>query len=154
LRWRKDAAGPPDQQSVMHSFPGNSRWPLVDEAKHDIDADEDVVQLVDAFYARVQADDLLGPIFNEVARVDWDAHLPKMYAFWQSVLFGKAGFRGNPLMVHKALSRLTPLTEHEFERWLSLFHATVDERFEGATADEAKRRSVMIATTMLHHVTT
>jgi hemoglobin len=30
---------------------------------------EDVVQLVDSFYAKVRQDALIGPIFNEKARV-------------------------------------------------------------------------------------
>ena len=120
--------------------------------KQDIQSHEDVVRLVDAFYERVQRDALLGPIFGEVAQVDWSAHLPKMYAFWESVLFGKAGFKGNPLAVHRALAQLTPLTIREFDRWLELFHTAVDDLFDGNVALEAKRRASAIAVTMLYHV--
>jgi hemoglobin len=112
----------------------------------------DVVRLVDAFYDRVRADTILSPIFDGVARVDWGRHLPKMYDFWESVLFGKIGFKGNPLAVHRALARRTPLTVVEFDRWLQLFHVSVDALFAGPCAEEAKLRASRIAVVMQHHV--
>ena len=118
----------------------------------DISSRDDVVRLVDSFYDRVRGDDLIGPIFNEVAHVDWGTHLPKMYDFWESVLFGSTGFKGNPLGVHLALSRRTALTSHEFDRWMSLFQATVDDLFSGATASSAKLRAARIAVTMQNHI--
>lgn len=118
----------------------------------DIASREDIVRLVDAFYGRVRADDVLGPIFDDVARVDWPAHLPKMYAFWDAVLFGTAGFKGNPLGAHLQLAQLTPLGSREFGRWIELFHATVDALFCGTTADEAKTRASRIAIVMQHHI--
>lgn len=118
----------------------------------DISSRADIVRLVDAFYARVGADDVLGPIFNDVAAVDWAIHLPKMYAFWDSVLFGTAGFKGNPLAVHRELAQLTPLTSVEFARWVGLFQATVDDLFAGPYADLAKLRATLIAATLERHV--
>ena len=112
----------------------------------------DIVRLVDAFYDRVRADAILGPIFDGVARVDWDQHLPKMYDFWESVLFGKVRFKGNPLIVHRDLARQAPLTPREFGRWLQLFHASVDELFAGPGADGAKVRASRIAEVMRHHI--
>ena len=44
----------------------------------------DIVPLVDAFYERVREDKILSSIFTDVARVDWEVHLPKMYDFWES----------------------------------------------------------------------
>jgi hemoglobin len=111
-----------------------------------------VVRLVDEFYTRVRADDCIGPIFNDVAKVNWAEHLPEMYAFWDSVLFGVPGFKGNPLAVHLVLAGRTPLTSHEFDRWVSVFHATVDELFVGPMATEAKQRAVRIATMMQYHI--
>jgi hemoglobin len=131
---------------------------------HDLASRDDVVRLVDAFYDRVRADALLDPIFDGVAHVDWAVHLPKMYAFWESVLFGATGYKGNPLAVHRALARQTPegpaaargsegvLTAHEFARWLELFHASVDELFAGPIAEEAKGRASRIAVVMQHHI--
>lgn len=104
----------------------------------------DVILLVDTFYDAVRADGMLGPIFNDVAKVDWDAHLPKMYDFWETVLFGKAGYKGNPLAVHLALARLTPLGAREFDHWVALFHGVVDTLFAGPLADDAKERVAMV----------
>jgi hemoglobin len=120
--------------------------------RSDIRSREDIVRLVDAFYDRVRADTLLGPIFDEVARVDWATHLPKMYAFWDSVLFASAGFKGNPLAVHRALARRTPLTGVEFSRWVGLFVETVESLFEGPMAEEAKARAARVAMVMQHHI--
>ncbi|MBP7779509.1 MAG: group III truncated hemoglobin [Acidobacteria bacterium] len=118
----------------------------------DIVAHADVVRLVDGFYERVRADDLLGPIFDDIAHTDWEHHLPKMYAFWDTVLFGSAAFRGNPLAVHRTLARQVPLGEREFTRWLTLFHETVDGLMSGPRADEAKLKATRIAAVMQHHI--
>lgn len=112
----------------------------------------DIERLVDAFYARVGDDAVLGPIFNDVARVDWDTHLPRMYQFWDSVLFGTAGYKGNPLAVHRELAEQTRLTPEHFNHWLDLFSETVDALFAGPTADHAKLRASRIAATLVHHL--
>jgi hemoglobin len=108
--------------------------------------------MVDAFYQRVQQDDLLGPIFSDVAHVNWDAHLPKMYGFWNSVLFGTPGFKGDPMAVHRELAGRTAMTSVEFTRWVALFQATVDDLFEGPGADATKARAERIATVMQYHL--
>jgi hemoglobin len=136
----------------MHSFPEAASRPPATGARGDIQGRADIERLVNAFYARVQQDDLIGPIFTDVARVNWAAHLPRMYDFWQSVLFGTPGFKGNPLVVHRTLARLTPLTAEAFDRWVALFQATVDDLFAGPMADEARRRAAAIAGTLQYHV--
>lgn len=118
----------------------------------DITSRQDIQRLVDEFYTRIRADAVLGPIFDDVAHVDWALHLPKMYDFWESVLFGRPVFKGNPLAVHRALATLTPLTSSRFARWVSLFQQTVDELFAGPMAGIAKDRAARIAVTMHHHV--
>jgi hemoglobin len=111
-----------------------------------------IVRLVDSFYDAVRADALLGPIFDDIAQTDWGVHLPKMYDFWETVLFGRSSFRGNPLRVHLALNARVPLTEREFSRWLALFEQQVDNLYEGPVANEAKLRARRIAAVMHHHV--
>jgi len=124
----------------------------MDSSHGDITSRADVVRLVDSFYDRVRADDLLGPIFDTVARTDWAVHLPKMYDFWETVLFGTPAYHGQPLGVHLALAQRVALGETEFQRWLALFMANVDSLFAGRMADEAKVRAGRIATVMLHHI--
>jgi hemoglobin len=118
----------------------------------DLATRDDVIALVDAFYDRVRADDLIGPIFDDIARVDWASHLPKMYDFWQAVLFGAGNFKGNPMAVHRALAQQAPLTPDAFARWLALFRETVDALFAGAVAEDAKDRAQRIALTMQYHI--
>ena len=62
----------------------------------DIQTREDIRRLVDAFYEKINRDELLGPIFNQVAKVDWAAHLPTMYRFWESMLLGGEIIRARP----------------------------------------------------------
>ena len=120
--------------------------------KTDIVSRADIQRLVDGFYVRVREDAVLGPIFDGVAHTDWDAHLPKMYDFWQSVLFGFSSFRGNPLAVHLALADKVQLGAPEFRRWLDLFSENVDALFSGPVAEDAKVRAGRIAAVMQHHI--
>ena len=125
---------------------------LMTSLLHDLADRADVIRLVDTFYEVVRGDDMLGPIFKETAEVDWSEHLPKMYDFWETVMFGKAGYKGNPLAVHLELAQLTPLGAREFDHWIALFHGTVDTLFTGPSADEAKARALRIATVMQLHL--
>ena len=120
---------------------------------HDISSRDDIILLVNSFYASVRADSILGPIFDDVAHTDWDTHLPKMYDFWETVLFGTTtGFRGNPLAVHLDLASRVPLGAREFGRWIELFHRNVDMLFAGLMAEDAKARALRIAAVMQHHI--
>ncbi|MGE3177711.1 MAG: group III truncated hemoglobin [Vicinamibacterales bacterium] len=81
------------------------------EQNRDLAGRNDVARLVDEFYARLRGDEVLGPIFDDIAQVDWPTHLPRMYDFWDTVLFGTATFRGDPLGVHRTLAQRAPLTK-------------------------------------------
>ncbi len=116
--------------------------------KPDISNAEDVKLLINTFYEKVQRDDVIGYIFNDIARVNWSAHLPVMYAFWDFLLLGNAdAYRGNPIQKHFDLHAKHPLKAAHFDRWLALFQSTVDELFEGSNADNAKFRAFAIAET-------
>jgi hemoglobin len=124
----------------------------MNSANTDIASRADVERFVNDFYERVRGVDLLGPIFNDVARTDWMRHLPKMYDFWEGVLFGVAGFRGNPLAVHREIASRVALGDREFGRWLDLFQKSVDTLFSGPCAEDAKARALRIAAVMRHHI--
>lgn len=116
--------------------------------KKDITSREDIVHLVNTFYDRVQHNTDIGPIFNDVAKVDWNKHLPKMYDFWESILFGVAKFKGNPMEAHFHVHQKQQLRQEEFNVWKDIFFETVDELFEGETADLAKQKATSIADLM------
>ncbi len=95
--------------------------------------------LVNSFYDTVREDETLGFIFNEVAKVNWETHLPKMYSFWETVLFRSGGYKGNPLVAHAKLAPLTEIGKKQFDHWLQLFEETVDTHFAGENAGHIKR---------------
>ncbi|MBK8749254.1 MAG: group III truncated hemoglobin [Saprospiraceae bacterium] len=109
--------------------------------KQDILTIEDVKQLVDLFYDKIRADDLLGPIFNERIQNLWAVHLEKMYCFWQTVLLGEHTYFGSPFPSHAQL----PVGHQHFVKWMALFNHTVDELFTGEKATEAKWRAAKMA---------
>ena len=116
--------------------------------KHDIALPADIKLLIDTFYTKIQADETLGPIFNDIAQVDWPRHLPVMYSFWEFLLLGQSdGYRGNPIQKHFELHRKHALKAEYFDRWVALFQSTVEELFTGSTAEDAKFRAFAIAAT-------
>ena len=117
--------------------------------KPDISTANDIKRLVDTFYAQVQSDMIIGPIFNTVMGVDWDVHLPKMYSFWEFALLGTTIFKGNPMKAHKTINAKVSLTSVHFERWISLWNSTIDNLFEGEVAQKAKDRAELMKITML-----
>lgn len=137
-------AAKPPPQTYAFDAPAPPRRPSSDDGR-DLDHQAAVEKLVHLFYERVGEDDILGPIFNDVARVDWDAHLPRMVSFWQSVLLTTGSYHGDPMRTHQALAQRTPLGERELSHWLALFRETVDAHFEGPLAERAKQSAARIA---------
>jgi len=116
--------------------------------KKDVENREDVALLIQAFYEKARQDEQIGFIFNDVVSIDWEAHFPIMYDFWEGVLFDKHNYKRNPIKIHQDLNLKVPLTKAHFNRWLALFTETIDTLFEGPTAEIAKTRALSIATLM------
>jgi hemoglobin len=116
--------------------------------KKDIATRKDIEMLVDAFYSKIRDDEQIGFIFSDIAKVNWQKHLPLMYDFFENMLFYTGAYTGNPMELHKHVNRLFPLTEAHFTRWNYLFSNTVDELFAGDTAALAKQRAKSIAAVM------
>lgn len=107
----------------------------------DIATLEDIKLLVNTFYAKVQTDDFIGPIFNRKIGNRWPEHLEKMYRFWQTILLEVYTYSGSPFPPHKHL----PIDKVHFDRWMDIFIATIDSLFQGTIADEAKFRAKNMA---------
>ncbi len=118
----------------------------------DLDSPEQIAEMVRRFYADVAQDSLLGPMFNDVAQVDWSAHLPKLTAFWCRALLSMPGYEGNPFRVHQTVSAKSPFTVAHFERWLELFVETVDCCWSGPRADRAKALGSRVAEVHCQHI--
>jgi len=114
----------------------------------DIENRNDIIVLIDEFYRKALEDSEIKHFFTEVVPLDLEKHLPKMYDFWESTLFHRGTYQGNPMKVHLDLHEKSPMTYEHFDRWLEMFNATTDELFAGANAEQIKSRALSIATMM------
>jgi hemoglobin len=115
----------------------------------DLDTKEEIAEMVRRFYADVTQDDLLGPMFNDVAKVDWSEHLPKLTDFWCRALLDLPGYAGNPFRAHARVHEQRAFTAAHFERWLSLFHETLELGWTGPRAERARQLAEHVA--RVHH---
>ncbi len=108
----------------------------------DITTREDVNTLVRTFYGKVRQDELLGPIFNSVID-DWEAHFELLTDFWETNLFFRKKYKGNPLQKHVDVDEAHDgvINEMHFGVWLNLWYQTLDTLFEGEVAQIAKNRA-------------
>lgn len=97
-------------------------------------------RVVDAFYARVRDDALIGPIFADRIE-DWGPHLAQMKRFWSSVVLSSGVYQGRPMPKHLPL----PIDARHFDRWLALFQDTVRDLCPPAAADSFMERARRIA---------
>ncbi len=118
----------------------------------DINNREDIILLVNTFYEKVKNDETIGYLFTEVAKVNWEKHLPLMYDFWDNILFNTGNYSGNPLLAHKELNKKSALNEEHFKHWIKLFFETIDTLFEGKKASEIKERAKNIAMVISYKV--
>jgi hemoglobin len=118
--------------------------------KTDIRNRKDIEKLVNAFYDTVKNDAVIGYLFTDVAKVNWEEHLPKMYNFWENILFFTANYEGNPMTRHKELHQKSPMSKVHFQQWNAIFTQTVDKLFEGKKAEEIKNRALNISDVMMY----
>ncbi|MGN6187769.1 MAG: group III truncated hemoglobin [Conexibacter sp.] len=111
----------------------------------DIAARADCEALVRAFYAKAMVDPIIGWLFTDVARLDLEAHVPQIAAFWETVLLGTKTYSGTPFEPHARLHAKANLRAGHFGRWLALWNETVDEQFAGPTAELAKAHALRVA---------
>ncbi|HEU4629989.1 MAG TPA: group III truncated hemoglobin [Gemmatimonadaceae bacterium] len=104
--------------------------------------DEDLYDLLVAFYDTVGRDELLAPYF---APVDMRAHMPRITDFWSTLLFHTGRYAGNAFRPHQAMPGLTA---RHFARWVGVLEATVDARFVGEAAERMKALGHRIAYSM------
>jgi hemoglobin len=122
-------------------------------ARSDIRCRTDIAELLTDFYGRAFHDDLLRPVFVDVAEMDLGAHLPVICDFWHTVLFHSGAYRRNALRPHLRLHAAARLEPAHFERWLRLWCDTIDDRHVGPNADLAKLQATRIAHSMCRRIT-
>ena len=114
--------------------------------RRDIASRADCERLVRSFYGRAFADPIIGFLFTDVARLDLEAHVPRITSFWETILLGARSYGGGAFRPHAALHAKAPLREAHFRRWVALWTETVDELFAGERAELAKAHAARVAT--------
>lgn len=115
--------------------------------KNDISNRDHINLLVRTFYAKIRLHHILGPIFNYVI-TDWEGHFELLTDFWETQLFLKRKYHGNPVVAHQEVDDKVnhTITSEHFGLWLNLWFETIDELFEGDTAWIAKNRAQKMST--------
>ena len=116
--------------------------------KKDIADRADIESAIKMFYDKVVKDETIGFIFTDVAKVNWEKHLPVMYDFWENVIFFTGKYNGDPMNVHRHLNNTIELRMEHFKQWTFLFNQTIDELFIGGNAERGEQRALSIATVM------
>jgi hemoglobin len=111
----------------------------------DIQTRADCERLVRTFYGRAFEDPIIGFLFTDVARLDLEAHVPRITSFWETILLGAQSYGGGAFRPHAELHMKAPLRRAHFEQWLNLWARTVDELFAGERAELAKAHAVRVA---------
>ena len=109
--------------------------------KKDISTYDDCLLLIEKFYDKLLIDDQIAHFFIELYLKE---HIPKVADFWAFILIDRPGYSNNMMTAHARLD----LKEKDFERWLDLFHETINDLFDGEKANLAIERSKLIAWTM------
>ena len=115
------------------------------EGPHDIGSRADCERLVRSFYGRALEDPIIGFIFVDVAKLDLEAHVPRIASFWETVLLGARSYSGGAFRPHAELHAKVRLREGHFTQWLNLWCRTVDELFAGERAELAKAHAQRVA---------
>ena len=102
--------------------------------------DADLQRLVDAFYAKVRGDAVLGPVFGTAVE-NWPEHLENLGAFWSSVMRTTGRYKGSPMTAH--LRHAAVIEPEMFDRWLALWRQTAADELApddaAAVTDKAER---------------
>jgi hemoglobin len=118
----------------------------------DLDTRAEIHDLVVTFYREIVFDDLLGPVFDEVAEVDWAAHIPKLIDYWCRVLLGQPGYDGYILGAHHDVHERQAFAGELFDRWYTLFVLAVDGGWQGPVAEKAKAHAARMASVLAHRL--
>ncbi len=116
--------------------------------KPDLDSKKQIKAFIELFYQQILKDDLLAHIFLEVAEIDIPEHLGIIRRYWEKLLLGENDYTRHTMNIHRTLHAKYPLSDIEFDRWLALFTATLEDNFVGEKTERAKKLAQNIAANM------
>ena len=112
---------------------------------NDIKDRRDIEKILSSFYEHAFKDELIGRFFTEVVPLDLKTHLPVITDFWESVLFNTHAYRKNVMEIHRHIHQLSPINKAHLDRWVKIFHTTIDRFYMGDKATLMKQRGQSIA---------
>ncbi|MGZ4708486.1 MAG: DUF1971 domain-containing protein [Acidimicrobiales bacterium] len=128
------------------SHRGSGPW---EHRGRDLDTPEEIFEMVTRQYADVVQDDLLQPYFNfGPGFIDWQAHIGSVTDYWCHVVLYAPGYEVDVIENHRHLHEEVAFTPELFDRWLQIFHDTVDGGWTGPHATGAKKRATGTAWAM------
>ncbi len=95
-------------------------------------SEEELRDLVRAFYEQALVDPVIGPVFKRNV-ADWEHHFMLAADFWSRSLLGTTRYTGSPFTPHLSLN----LKPAFFERWIALFKIAAASRLQPAAAHAA-----------------
>ena len=95
--------------------------------KQDLSNHDQLEALLRHFYQLVLADSIIGYLFVDVAKIDLDAHLPKVVHVWHDLLFATKHYDGGLFAAHLGVHNQVALKPGHFTRWLYLLERSIQE---------------------------
>ena len=114
----------------------------------DITSRGDVHDLVVGFYREIVFDELLAPVFAEVAETDWTVHIPRLIDYWCRILLREPGYRGAIVAAHRHVHDLDAFRVEHFDRWYELWARSIDATWQGPVAENAKRHAARVGASL------
>lgn len=115
----------------------------------DLDTRDEIFEMVTRQYADITQDELLQPYFNfGPGFIDWHAHNATLTDYWCHLVLGEGQYEADTLENHRRLHEQAPFSPELFDRWLQIFHDTVNGGWSGPHADTANKRATGMAWAM------
>jgi hemoglobin len=114
----------------------------------DVENQEDLYLLLDAFYEKLLSDEKISYIFTDVVKIKIEEHLPILVTFWSQSIFNTGGYSNSLTQIHLDIDKKEHLTPALFDIWLNHFYNTIDENFIGTNSEKIKTQALNIATVL------
>ena len=111
----------------------------------DIETRADCERLVRAFYGRAFEDPIIGFLFTDVAKLDLEAHVPRITSFWETILLGAQSYGGGAFRPHAALHAKAPLRRAHFDQWVNCGRARSTSCSPASAPSWRRRHAVRVA---------
>jgi hemoglobin len=106
-------------------------------SKPQIESPKDVKVLIKRFYDKL----LQSEIKHHFVHLNLETHLPLVESFWNATIFPDNVYANNLLEKHMHLD----FKKEDFKIWQHLFWQSVDDLYQGSTAELMKNRAASIA---------